>query len=229
MKRMNLLLLLSFLSWSSEAKRRNDGFGSRLRTRRRRGSLFNQGGNTETGSTTTDTNDNNEYICPSTLQNNEMSIEEVTRASVAAQYSELIYEMDKADDDTSSSSGSGIFFESGVDAVYVTQYENKYCMVVFRGTEPDSIEDWITNIDLDAVNLFNSTTTCKVHQGYYNAYYNFEYRDQIEEFLQSCQAECTDCDVVLTGHSQGGAIAGIAGILLQSEYNPFVITFGGTF
>jgi predicted lipase len=162
-----------------------------------------------------------------------MSIEEVTRASIAAQYSELIYEMDKADNigntGNDSSSASGIFLESGVDAVYMTQYEDKYCMVVFRGTEPLSIEDWITNIDLDAVNLFNDSTTCQVHKGYYNAYYEFEYRDQIEEFLQSCQIECLECDTLLTGHSQGGAIAGVAGILLQSKYKPFVITFGGTF
>jgi Lipase (class 3) len=110
-------------------------------------------------------------------------------------------------------------------------------MVVFRGTEPnlfqdgDVSQDWLSNINMEAVTIPNSS--CEVHQGYYQAYHNFEYKQQVEEFLQRCQLNCPDCDVVLTGHSQGGSIATIVAIdLLQQQQStdttidPYVITFG---
>jgi hypothetical protein len=124
-----------------------------------------------------------------------------------------------------------------VDAVYLTNFDNRYCMVVFRGTESNLLqnstvtEDWLSNIDMQAFAIPNSS--CQVHQGYYKAHHNFEYKEQIEQFLQQCQLNCPNCEVVLTGHSQGGSIATIAAIDLlqqqqqyQSTIDPYVITFG---
>jgi Lipase (class 3) len=111
-------------------------------------------------------------------------------------------------------------------------------MVVFRGTESNLFQegevtqDWLSNVDMDAVTIPNST--CEVHEGYYQAYHNFEYKQQVEDFIYQCQTDCPDCDVVLTGHSQGGSIATIVAIdlLLQQQsttrtiIDPYVITFG---
>jgi hypothetical protein len=112
-------------------------------------------------------------------------------------------------------------------------------MAVFQGTEPNVFQhgnvaqDWLSNLDTAAVTLPNSS--CQVHRGYYQAYHNFEYKQQVEQFFQRCHSDCPDCEVIFTGHSQGGSIATIAAIdLLQQQsssassatIDPFVITFG---
>lgn len=49
----------------------------------------------------------------------------------------------------------------------------------------------------------------------------------MEKALRECAKDCVNKDecVVLTGHSQGGAIAAVAGVYL-ADLNPYVITFG---
>lgn len=53
------------------------------------------------------------------------------------------------------------------------------------------------------------------------------YKDEMEASLRKCAKDCADKDecVVLTGHSQGGAIAAVAGLYVN-DLNPYVITFG---
>ena len=49
----------------------------------------------------------------------------------------------------------------------------------------------------------------------------------MEKSLRDCAKDCVNKDecVVLTGHSQGGAIAAIAAVYM-ADLNPYVITFG---
>ena len=52
----------------------------------------------------------------------------------------------------------------------------------------------------------------------------------MEDFLQNCIEECPECDVVLTGHSQGGGIAEVAALYYKKARasppdNLYVITF----
>jgi pimeloyl-ACP methyl ester carboxylesterase len=115
--------------------------------------------------------------------------------------------------------------------------------------------DWLSNIDLAAINVddnnaaedeqgesfdqSNATQTaapCLVHRGYYNAYHNFEFKKQVETLLRQCQTDCPQCETVLTGHSQGGALATIMALdLLMESSNDddasrplHVVTFGAT-
>jgi len=72
---------------------------------------------------------------------------------------------------------------------------------------------------------------CDLHEGYHDSYVDFEYRTDIETFLQNCTSSCPTCSIVLTGHSQGGGIAEIAALYLQDhelfEDAPIhVVTFG---
>ena len=89
------------------------------------------------------------------------------------------------------------------------------------------MEDWLSNFDIDPIEFRSEDNNCNIHQGYYDAYYNFGYRPQIESFLDKCINECSTtnsnssddrCEVVLSGHSQGGAIAEIAGFYLKDRY-----------
>jgi hypothetical protein len=176
---------------------------------------------------------------------------------------------------------NGTYYESGIDAAYTIHIKNsnnnnneddddddnninnntqqQYCFVSYRGTTETSMKDWFSNLDTDPIEFSNSDVdsnknNCDVHKGYYDAY-NFEYRQQIESFLDKCTKECNsnsnsnsddsspnnnnnnnnnNCEVVLSGHSQGGAIAEIAGLYLKDKFPTknnssipiYVITFG---
>lgn len=104
-----------------------------------------------------------------------------------------------------------------------------YCYGAFRGTTM-TWTDWSQNFDpksIDAcVGNGESTMCCTTRNGFYEAYMT-DYRDQLESEIRECAKSCTNMDecVVLTGHSQGGAVAALAG-LFMSDLNPIVITFG---
>ena len=53
------------------------------------------------------------------------------------------------------------------------------------------------------------------------------YKDELEADIRECAKTCDNKDecVVLTGHSQGGAVAAVAGVVFAA-LNPYVITFG---
>lgn len=78
-----------------------------------------------------------------------------------------------------------------------TQYD---CVVVFRGTEPDDIED--IRSDVDAIMVI-AETMGKVHRGFKRE------ADRIWEPLEKILAENTK-PIWFTGHSLGGALATIA-------------------
>jgi pimeloyl-ACP methyl ester carboxylesterase len=162
----------------------------------------------------------------------------------------------------------GTYYESKstVDAAYTVQINNEYCAVVFRGTTFSRnigswIEDLWSNLIVDPIEYNNSNTDesdedgdsdsgddelfCDIHRGYYEAYFDFEYINEIETFLDSCHNDCPECEILLTGHSQGGSIAEVAGLYLKDRFSastttttttttntitvkksPYVITFG---
>jgi hypothetical protein len=67
---------------------------------------------------------------------------------------------------------------------------------------------------------------CSTRTGFFEAY-NTPYKEESEAELRKCAAKCESPDecVVLTGHSQGGAIAAVAALYF-ADLNPYVITFG---
>eukprot|EP00751_Fragilariopsis_kerguelensis_P003340 CAMPEP_0170815164 /NCGR_PEP_ID=MMETSP0733-20121128/38260_1 /TAXON_ID=186038 /ORGANISM="Fragilariopsis kerguelensis, Strain L26-C5" /LENGTH=394 /DNA_ID=CAMNT_0011173599 /DNA_START=381 /DNA_END=1568 /DNA_ORIENTATION=- len=151
----------------------------------------------------------------------------------------------------------GTYYESenSVDAVYTVQINNDYCAVAFRGTTLRNwdwdIGDWLQDlhsnillcpIEYNSNNNENRTTDdgsnsgngngnwnfCDIHRGYYEA---FVHINGVETFLDSCHNNCPECDILLTGHSQGGSIAEVAGLYLKDRFSadnaiPYVITTG---
>lgn len=142
------------------------------------------------------------------------------------------------------------FFDAGADAA-ITFSTDVYCFIAFRGSiDPRSssisslkylYQDWIQqNLDMDSYyvtkrdNGTNDDATslltnegCNVHEGFYEAYAGIG-KGNIYEFVDMCMAPSKSSikkQLIITGHSQGGASAAIASIEL-SDYDPLVITFG---
>mmetsp|Transcript_35758 Transcript_35758/g.52400 ORF Transcript_35758/g.52400 Transcript_35758/m.52400 type:complete len:416 (+) Transcript_35758:109-1356(+) len=116
--------------------------------------------------------------------------------------------------------------EDSPDTAIVTKVDG-YCYGVFRGTESTNLDDWKQNIDPRTDEVCNDDGgCCDARQGFVRAY-EAPFKDQFEADLVECAASCDDPDecVVLTGHSQGGAIANLAAII-NVDLNPYVITFG---
>jgi len=179
---------------------------------------------------------------------------DVQRSAVAAKLSHLVYDVNELRGDTNKISSlmeshgfsNSTYFEKGIDAILATKHEDGYCMLGFRGTTKFQVLDWLSNLDASPVeynggdnnnnnnNLDNTTPTgCDLHSGYYESYVNFGFKSEVEEYLEDCTRDCPTCDVVLTGHSQGGAIAEIAALFSNDRYDgktttqpTFVITFG---
>jgi len=102
-----------------------------------------------------------------------------------------------------------------------------YCYASFRGTEPTSPSDWLQNFDPGTDTICNEQgECCDAREGFVDAY-NAPYKQQLENDVKSCVETCDDMDecLVLTGHSQGGAIANVAAVVF-AEYKPYVYTFG---
>ena len=109
-----------------------------------------------------------------------------------------------------------------------------YCFAAFRGTTPN-VGDWKQDFVVGFSSVCNSTeedesnSCCNVRTGFDQAY-NASFRADLEDAIVECVDVYASCDdetscVVLTGHSQGGAIASVAALYL-AKLNPYVISFG---
>jgi len=132
--------------------------------------------------------------------------------------------------------------------VVLTAKIGNLCITAFRGTEnrlegEKFEEEWKQNIDDDPILVADESKSnvvdrpepgddddddddaCYGSEGFLNAFLRF--RNGVSRDMKICRSSCRKrpCNVVLTGHSQGGAIANIAGIVLRG-LNPLVITFG---
>jgi len=117
-----------------------------------------------------------------------------------------------------------IFIEEPDEAL-VTQKDG-YCYGSFRGTTLTA-DDWRQNVRLGLDNICATDgICCETRQGFFDAY-DTPYRAAWEKAMRDCAKTCEnpeDC-VVITGHSQGGAIAAVAAVAL-ADLSPYIITFG---
>lgn len=149
-----------------------------------------------------------------------LSKEIMELAKTGAILSKLAYDEDPKGEEY----GRFGFYDAEPDQALVAQRDG-YCFGAFRGTTLTWI-DWQQNFDPHSHDICDNTGCCKTRKGFYDAYMT-DYRQDFEDAIRACAKECDNADecVVLTGHSQGGAIAAVAALFL-ADLNPYVFTFG---
>lgn len=83
-------------------------------------------------------------------------------------------------------------------------------VVAFRGTQPASLANWITDLNTAKLSNYDGIFGAKVHEGFYNAYSNL--RPQLQTALQALRAKYPNYEFLVTGHSLGGALADLAAV-----------------
>ena len=119
--------------------------------------------------------------------------------------------------------GSSLYVDEPDAALFLK--EGKYCFAIFRGTKPN-LADWMQNLDPFTGEVCSpSGFCCKTRNGFQRAYNLPDYKYNLEDDVRLCKANCPECEVVFSGHSQGGAIATVAAVAMD-DLDPTIITFG---
>jgi triacylglycerol lipase len=109
---------------------------------------------------------------------------------------------------------------------YVTDNSQDTIIVVFKGTDPLSWSDWITDIDTFFTDVSNICSGCQAHAGFYGDY--TEQQASVDDALSASLSNLPSATVIITGHSLGAAIAQFYALHLYQSMGiePIVYTFG---
>lgn len=110
------------------------------------------------------------------------------------------------------------FFNAGGTQAFIAQSESNV-IVSFRGTEPNRIKDWITDIKLRKKNV----NGLKVHRGFYAAKQAIGY--PMEVLVREICASGVE-NIFVTGHSMGAALAVCFAFFNLKRLNPHVYLYG---
>jgi len=101
-------------------------------------------------------------------------------------------------------------------------------VVVFRGTELDDLENWITDLHFAHFVDYRNVSDASVHSGFYEAYESVS--EQILGNLTALFSIYPNAELVLVGHSLGAALATLAAtdlyFTLNYAPNTYVWTYG---
>jgi triacylglycerol lipase len=101
------------------------------------------------------------------------------------------------------------YFDRGSTEAYLVGNATQL-ILIFRGTEPKSVQDWITNAQVAKVRAIGG----RVHSGFWQSCQ--EIWSEVESEVQRMRSQfATPPPLFLTGHSLGGALAILAGAQLQ--------------
>lgn len=114
------------------------------------------------------------------------------------------------------------FFSSSEDTQGFVMSNDEIIAVAFRGTEPDKIKDWLTDLDF---NLVDGPMEGKVHDGFYTALGSVW--KKIERTIAEFRANKPK-SLWFTGHSLGAALATLAVACFRDDDRPVdgLYTFG---
>ncbi|GMJ08347.1 hypothetical protein like AT5G18640 [Hibiscus trionum] len=103
-------------------------------------------------------------------------------------------------------------------------------VIAFRGTQDNSIQNWVKDLFWKQLDLnYPGMPNAMVHHGFYTAYHNTTIRSGILYAVKKAKEFYGDLDIMITGHSMGGAMASFCALDLTVNHeakNVQVITFG---
>ncbi|KAJ8748918.1 hypothetical protein K2173_013353 [Erythroxylum novogranatense] len=103
-------------------------------------------------------------------------------------------------------------------------------VIAFRGTQEHSIQNWVEDLYWKQLDLsYPGMPGAMVHHGFYSAYHNTTVRPGVLNAIKRAKEYFGELDIMVTGHSMGGAMAAFCGIDLVVNHeakNVEVLTFG---
>lgn len=92
-------------------------------------------------------------------------------------------------------------------------------IVVFRGTQENSIQNWIEDLLWKQLDLdYPGMPEARVHRGFYSAYHNTTLRDGVVNGISNTRKLYGDVPIMITGHSMGAAMASFCALDLVVNY-----------
>ncbi|XP_009606863.1 lipase-like isoform X1 [Nicotiana tabacum] len=116
---------------------------------------------------------------------------------------------------------------------YVGVAQNLNAIVIaFRGTQESSLQNWIEDLywkqlDIDYPGVEGAMV--RVHHGFYSSYHNTTIRPGVLNAVKRAKELYGDIQIIVTGHSMGGAMAAFCALDLRVHLgcqNISVMTFG---
>lgn len=94
-----------------------------------------------------------------------------------------------------------LFFYKPPPPIFKAVKENRAIVIFFRGTKLDSYKNILTDVSILKKDIKHGS----VHEGFLNAYSTI--KEKVRNAVKEAREKCPNCDVIITGHSLGGALS----------------------
>lgn len=151
--------------------------------------------------------------------------EVVEKIYFGAIYSQLVFTKELVSDQEENDVTA---WTDGIRDQSLVAKKNDVCYAAFCSSSLEIFGplDFMQAVDITPIEYQGCTTRRGFFEAYHAPYIN-EFSVTLDNCLNSCLAETgSPCELVLTGHSQGGAAAIAASLNYSSGYNTTVVTFG---
>jgi len=89
-------------------------------------------------------------------------------------------------------------------------FDNNFIIITFRGTQPDSLKNWITDLNFAKMTDYYIGKNAKVHSGFLDAYSTI--RTSVQSAIKTLRAQNPGMQLMFIGHSLGAALSSLAAI-----------------